>query len=97
MTNSKIKKMVLKLYIAGMTIAASRALENLKNICEELYNETTYVIEVIDILKKPQLAEDEKILATPTVIKELPTPIRRLVGDLSNKEQVLVGLDLHEL
>ncbi|PIQ95545.1 MAG: circadian clock protein KaiB [Nitrospinae bacterium CG11_big_fil_rev_8_21_14_0_20_56_8] len=85
---------VLKLYIAGMTPAAHRAIKNLNDICSEISNGAEYVLEVVDILLHPQLAEDEKILATPTVIKKLPPPMRRLIGDFSVKSQVLVGLDL---
>jgi len=85
-------KLVLKLYVAGMTPAAERAIANLKNVCAEL--DLEYDIEVIDILERPQLAEDERILATPTVVRKLPPPMRSLVGDLSDREQVVVGLDL---
>lgn len=84
---------VLKLYITGQTATSCRALENLKKIClEEL--EGRYVLKVIDILKKPHLAEEDKILATPALIKILPPPISMLIGDLSNKEDVLLGMDL---
>ena len=87
------KKYLLKLFVTGQTPRSELAIENLRRICEEEFpNE--YELIVIDILKRPQLAEDEKILATPTVIKELPPPIRRIIGDLSDKEKVLLGLDL---
>lgn len=88
------ERIILKLYIAGMTPAAQRAIKNLNDICAEISNGEEYVLEVIDILLHPQLAEDEKILATPTVIKQLPPPMRRLIGDFSVKSQVLIGLDL---
>ena len=87
------KKYLLKLFVTGKTPRAESAISDLRRICEEEFpNE--YELIVIDILKRPQLAEDEKILATPTVIKELPLPIRRIIGDLSEKEKVLLGLDL---
>lgn len=87
-------KVVLKLYINGMTAAARVALDNLEKVCGEFHNAHEYSIEVIDIREHPQLAEDEKIVATPTVIKQLPPPIRRVIGDLSEREQLLLGLDL---
>jgi circadian clock protein KaiB len=86
-------KYTIKLYVTGQTPRSFRAIDNLKRICEgELAGE--YDLVVIDVLERPQLAEDEKILATPTVVKELPLPIRRIIGDLSDSERVLVGLDL---
>ena len=84
---------VLKLYVTGRTPRSESAIHSLRKICEdELSGE--YDLEVIDVLERPQLAEDEKILATPTLIKELPPPLRRVIGDLSNTERVLLGLDL---
>ena len=86
-------KFLLKLYITGKTAISERAISNIQRICKEkLGNE--YEIMVIDILENPKLAEDEKILATPTLIKELPPPLRRIIGDLSDAEKVLLGLDL---
>jgi circadian clock protein KaiB len=86
----------LKLYVTGQTARSQRAIANLKHLCdEELGGE--YDLEVIDVLERPQLAEDEKILATPTVVKELPPPIRRIIGDLSDSDMVLLGLDLQTL
>lgn len=86
-------KYILKLYTTGETPNSVRALTNLKRICgEEL--EGDYEIKVIDILKDPQLAEDDKIIATPTLVKKLPPPIRKLIGDMSDREKVLLGLDL---
>ncbi len=85
---------VLKLYITGQTSRSQRAIANLRQICDVELN-GRYEMAVIDVLERPQLAEDEKILATPTVVKELPTPMRRIIGDLSDVESVLVGLDLH--
>ena len=87
------KKYLLKLFVTGQTPRSQLAIENLRRICEEEF-QNQYDLIVIDILKRPQLAEDEKILATPTVTKELPPPIRRIIGDLSEKEKVLLGLDL---
>ncbi|MDZ7781117.1 MAG: circadian clock KaiB family protein [Gemmatimonadota bacterium] len=84
---------VLKLYVAGQTPRTRAALENLECVCKEAL-EDQCEIQVIDVLEHPQLAEDEKILATPTVIRELPPPLRRVIGDLSEKEKVLIGLDL---
>lgn len=84
----------LKVYIAGMTPAARRAIHNLETACAKYSNHHTYSIDVVNILEHPQLAEQEKILATPTVVKELPAPIKRVVGDLSEVDQLLVGLDL---
>jgi len=83
----------LRLYVAGMTPRAMTALENLKTICEE-HLAGDYSIEVIDLVKNPQLARGDQILAVPTLVRELPTPIKKIIGDLSNKERVLVGLDL---
>lgn len=83
----------LRLYIAGQTSRSLAALANLKAICEE-YLEGRYSIEVIDLLEQPQLAKGDQILALPTLVRRLPEPIRKLVGDLSNTESALVGLDL---
>jgi circadian clock protein KaiB len=83
----------LKLYITGQTPKSQRAIANLREICEsELGGQ--YRLVIIDVLERPQLAEDEKILATPTLIRELPPPLRRVIGDLSDKEKLLIGLDL---
>lgn len=83
----------LKLYIAGKTIKSETALRNLKKYCEE-YLAGKYQIEVIDLLKKPQLAEGDQIFAVPTLVKKVPEPIRKIIGDLSNEEKVLVGLNI---
>jgi circadian clock protein KaiB len=89
---------VLRLYIAGHTPAADRAIHNLERIVLDIGCEGQQLeIEVIDILENPQMAEDERILATPVVIKSLPPPVRRVVGDLCEREKVLVGLDLREI
>jgi circadian clock protein KaiB len=86
-------KWILRLYVAGETLKAITALNNLKLICEEQLK-GKYRIEVIDLLKNPQLARDEQILAIPTLVRKIPLPVRNIIGDLSNTERVLVGLDL---
>ncbi|MFO7639450.1 MAG: circadian clock KaiB family protein [bacterium] len=83
----------LKLYIAGYTPRAVQAIENLKRVCEE-YLPGVYSIEVIDLLRNPRLARGDQIVAVPTLVRKLPVPARRIIGDLSNRERVLVGLDL---
>lgn len=85
-------KYMLKLYVTGLTPRSRTAIKNLKEILKEDYK-GAYSLTVIDVLKQPKLAEDEKILATPTLIKVLPPPVRRIIGDLSEKEKVLLGLD----
>lgn len=88
-----MNKYTLKLYVTGNTPRAERAIANLRRICEvELGGQ--YEMLVIDVLERPQLAEDEKILATPTLIKQLPPPLRRIIGDLSDTDKVLIGLEL---
>lgn len=87
------KKYQLRLYIAGNTPKSSAALKNLKKYCEEYLCEE-YEIEVIDLLINPQLAEGDQILAIPTLVKKVPEPVRKIIGDLSNEEKVLVGLDI---
>ena len=83
----------LKLYVTGRTPRSERAIANMRHICEvELGGQ--YDLIIIDVLEDPQLAEDEKILATLTLVKELPAPLRRLIGDLSDNEKVLLGLDI---
>jgi len=83
----------LKLYVAGQTAKSLQAFANLKRICEE-HLAGEYQIEVIDLLKNPQLAKGDQILALPTLVRKLPEPVRKIIGDLSNAERVLVGLDL---
>ncbi len=86
-------KLRLKLYVTGRTLRTDRSSANLRRICErELQVE--YDLETIDVLTRPQLAEDKRILATPTLVKERPPPTRRVIGDLSNTEKVLAGLDV---
>lgn len=83
----------LRLYVAGQTPKSLTAFANLKRLCEERL-EGRYAIEVVDLLKTPQLVKDDQILAIPTLVRRLPAPMRRIIGDLSNTERVLVGLDL---
>ena len=87
-------RFLLKLYIAGRTPRTERAIANLEELCASGDLPGDYELVVIDVLERPQLAENEKILATPTLVKELPPPLRRVVGDLSDRERILVGLDL---
>lgn len=83
----------LKLYVAGQTPKSLQAFSNLKRICDQ-HHPGRYHIEVIDLLKNPQLAKGDQILALPTLVRKLPQPVRKIIGDLSNTESVLVGLDL---
>lgn len=83
----------LRLYVAGQTPKCLTAFANLKKICEE-YLSGEYDIEIIDLLERPQLAKGDQILAIPTLVRKLPEPVRKIIGDLSNTERVLVGLDL---
>ena len=83
----------LRLYVAGQSARALTAFANLKKLCEE-HVKCKYRIEVIDLLKNPQLAKGDQILAVPTLVRKLPVPVRKIIGDLSNTERVLVGLDL---
>ncbi len=88
------EKYVLRLFVAGMGIKSTQAVENIKRICEK-YLDGRYQLEVIDIYQQPILAKDGQIVAAPTLIKDLPPPLRKLVGSMSNTERVLVGMDLH--
>jgi circadian clock protein KaiB len=87
------KKWELKLYVAGKTPKSMTALKNLQKYCDE-YLAGQYRIEVIDLLKTPQLAEGDQIFAVPTLVRKVPVPMRKIIGDLSNEEKVLVGLNL---
>jgi circadian clock protein KaiB len=87
------KTYILKLYVAGNTPNSVRALKTLNQILEQEF-QGVYALKVIDVLKNPQLAEEDKILATPTLSKILPPPVRKIIGDLSDRERVLIGLDL---
>lgn len=83
----------LRLYVAGQTPKSATALKNLKKYCET-HLKGQYKIEVIDLLEKPQLAEGDQIFAIPTLVRKVPVPIRKIIGDLSNEEKVLVGLNI---
>ena len=87
------ERYVLRLYVTGMTSRSARAVKNLQAICDE-YLEGRYDLEVIDIYQQPVLVKGEQIIAAPTLIKKLPLPMRRIIGDMSNRDQVLLGLDL---
>ena len=88
-----MQKFQLRLYIMGQSARSRIAIANLRELCKnELKGQ--YELTIIDVLERPQLAEDEKIIATPTLIKDLPPPLKRVIGDLSNKEKVLMGLDI---
>ena len=87
---------LLRLYVTGSTPASERAIINIKKLCEE-HLRGRYDLEVVDLYQKPHLAKGEQIIAAPTLIKKLPLPLRRVIGDMSNFERVLVGLDLREL
>ncbi len=87
---------ILRLYVAGQTPKSITAFRNLKAICEEQLK-GKYQIEVIDLIKNPQLCREDQILAIPTLVRKLPAPVRKIIGDLSNTDRVLVGLDLKGL
>ena len=90
------ERYVLRLYVTGMTARSTRAIENVRAICEA-HLQGRYELEVIDIYQQPALAKADQIIAAPTLIKQLPPPLRRLIGDMSSAERVLVGLDLRRL
>jgi circadian clock protein KaiB len=89
-----LTKYLLRLFVTGASSRTGTAIANLRRICEQELR-GRYELEIIDVLEFPELAEDEKILATPTLIKSLPLPLRRVIGDLSNTEKVLLGLEVH--
>ena len=91
--NSKKPTWELRLYVAGQTAKSLQAFANLKRICEEHLG-GRYQIEVVDLMKNPELAKGDQIFALPTLVRKLPEPVRKIIGDLSNNERVLVGLDL---
>ncbi len=93
---AKHTRHLLRLYVAGNTPASARAIVNIREICET-HLKGRYQLEVIDIHQQPELAKGKQIIATPTLIKELPPPLRRVIGDLSRKERILIGLDLIKL
>ncbi len=84
---------ILRLYVTGTTLRSTRAIANVKKICED-HLAGQYQIEVIDLLENPTLAQGDQILAIPTLVRKLPEPVRKIIGDLSNTERVLVGLDV---
>lgn len=88
-----MNKYLLKLYITGCTPQSERAISNLRRICEKEM-QGQFEIRIIDVLQSPELAEQDRIIATPTLVKDLPPPLRRVIGDMSNTERVLMGLDL---
>lgn len=90
---SKDRRHILRLYVTGITPRSTQAIENIKKICEE-YIKDRYDLEVIDVYQQPVLAKGEQIIATPTLIKKLPLPLRKLIGDMTNTERILIGLDL---
>lgn len=96
MTNENEEKWELRLYIAGQTPKSVSALSNLTRYCKEHLN-GRYSIEIIDLLKTPQLAEGDQIFAIPTLVRKVPEPIKKIIGDLSNEEKVLVGLNIRPL
>ena len=87
-------KYILRLYVTGSSARSLRAVSNLKKLCEEHLSED-YDLEIIDIYKDPSAARDEQIIAAPTLVKKLPTPLRKFVGDLSNTQKILAGLDIY--
>ena len=93
--SSKPKAYQLRLYVAGQTPKSVLAFKNLQQICED-HLQGRYEIEIIDLVENPQLARGDQILALPTLVRRLPEPIKKIIGDLSNTERVLVGLDLRE-
>src|ERR1700743_423208 len=93
---SKEQRWELRLYVAGQTPKSVMALKNITNYCKK-HLEGKYTIEVIDLLKNPQLAEGDQIFAIPTLVRKVPEPIRKIIGDLSNEEKVLVGLNIRPL
>ena len=93
MAKTKNDNYRLRLYVAGQTPKSIQAFANLKKICEE-HLKDRYTIEVIDLIKDPQLAKGDQIIAIPTLVRRLPPPIRKIIGDLSNTERVLVGLNI---
>lgn len=95
MTQRKEENYVLRLYVSGMTPRSTRAIANINKICEE-HLEKRYSLEVIDLFQQPHLAQGDQITALPTLIKQLPPPLRRLIGELSDKERVLVALDIQK-
>jgi len=93
-TSSADKKWMLRLYVAGQTLKSIVARANLQRICEQ-HMADRYHVEVIDLLENPTLAKDDQIIAIPTLVRNLPIPVKKIIGDLSNTERVLIGLDIY--
>ncbi|HWZ47894.1 MAG TPA: circadian clock KaiB family protein [Herbaspirillum sp.] len=93
-TNAADPKWMLRLYVAGQTLKSTVARINLHKICEQ-YIPDRYHVDVIDLLENPQLAKGDQIIAIPTLVRDLPMPVRKIIGDLSNTERVLIGLDIY--
>ena len=89
----KDQRIVLRLFVSGMTPSSMRAIQNLEQICKQ-YLHGNYELEIIDIYQHPEISRNEQIIAAPTLVKKLPLPLRRFIGDLSDKEKMLVGLDI---
>ncbi len=87
------KKFILKLYVSGATRRSSRAIENIRAFCEE-HLKGRYELEIVDIYQQPELLEKEQVIAAPTLIKQLPPPLRKLIGDMSDEEKIMVGLNI---
>ncbi len=96
MNDPAADKYLLKLYVTGSSPRTRQAIENLQRICEQEL-QGRYELDIVDVLEHPQAAEDDRILATPTLIKQLPLPLRRVIGDLSDREKVLLGLEVRPL
>jgi circadian clock protein KaiB len=94
LAKSETEKYVLRLYVTGMTPKSTKAIANVKKLCEE-HLAGRYALEVVDIYQQPKLARGEQIVAAPTLIKKLPLPLRKLIGDMSDTQKFLVGIDLH--
>ncbi len=92
----EVKAWELRLYVAGKTPKSVTAFDNLKRLCEE-HLAGEYRIEVVDLMENPQLAQQDQVLAIPTLVRKLPEPVRKIIGDLANKERVLVGLEIRPL
>jgi circadian clock protein KaiB len=92
-SGSPADKYILRLYITGMTRRSARAIENVRRICDERL-QGRYELQVVDLYQQPVLAKGEQIVAAPTLIKRLPLPLRRIIGDMSDQDRVLIGLDL---
>jgi circadian clock protein KaiB len=93
-TQATEEKYILKLYVAGLSPKSKRAIHNIKEICET-HLKGRYELQVIDLYQNPTLAKGEQIIAVPTLVKKLPQPLRKIIGDMSDAEKLLVGLDLH--